>query len=258
MQRRVFLASAITGAIVLAAAEPAPAAPARQTFSVDADVALHAYQAVVEEHMSGILRAIRALARTADAGAANWTSIKPSLDSLARDLSTDATTWFALPDGSYFTTEGGRQPGSLANRAYFPTLLAGRDVVGSLVISRSTGHRSIIVATPVLREGRVIGVIGVSLRARLLSQLVIDRAKIPENMTFYALDRTGQTAIHKDPELMFQFPSDIGDASLKSAVAVILSHPSGTTHYRFRGVDKTAVFDRSDLTGWHFVLVKVK
>ena len=258
MQRRAFLASVIASAIVLTAAEPAPAAPARQAFSVDAEVALHAYQAVVEEHMSDILRAIRVLARTADARGANWTSIKPSLDSLAQDLSTDAATWFALPDGSYFTTDGGRQPGNLADRPYFPTLMAGRDVVGSLVIGRSTGRRSIIVATPVLRDGRVVGAIGVSLRARLLSQLVTDRAKIPDNMTFYALDRTGQTAIHKDPELMFQFPSDIGDASLKSAVAVILSHPSGTTRYRFRGVDKTALFDRSDLTGWHFVLVKVK
>jgi methyl-accepting chemotaxis protein len=172
-------------------------------------------------------------------------------------LSTVATVWFALPDGSYATTEKGPVDQNLKDRDYFPKLLAGHDTVGNLVVGKTTGLRSIIVATPVIRQGQVIGVIGVSLNARSVSQLVIDRVGMPDSLTFYALDPHGQTAIHKDPAQMFQYPSDMGDQSLKSAVQIMLLQPKGMVNYQFAGIERKAIFDTSELTGWHFVLVQL-
>jgi methyl-accepting chemotaxis protein len=256
MDRRSLLVSGALLAAATAAGAAAGTGPA--TFSIDGHVVLQAYQALVEEHLTGVLRAIRALAATSDAQTGSWTSIRPALDRLSQDLTTDATVWFAMPDGGYATTAAGPVGETLADRDYFPRLMAGRDVAGALVISKSTGHRSIIVATPVTKAGAIIAAIGVSLRADLVSQLVGERIKLPDDMSFYALDSKGQTAIHQDPERMFQYPSEVGDASLKSAVATMLSQPRGRVEYRFAGTSRTALFNESDVTGWRFVLVRIR
>jgi hypothetical protein len=255
MYRRTFLAC---GSLLALGATSALASPRDRTFKVDAHVVLESYQALVEQHLTDVLHTIRALAATSDARTASWPAIKPALDRLSQDLTTGATVWFTLPDGGYASTEGASAGATLADRDYFPELMAGRDVMGRLVVSKSTGHRSIIVATPVEKDGRVVAAIGVSIRARLVSQLVAERIRLPHDLTFYALDPNGQAAIHLDPELMFQFPSELGEASLKAAVATILSQPRGSVDYRFGGKSRTAIFDKSDITGWHFVLVQVR
>ena len=86
----------------------------------------------------------------------------------------------------------------------------------------------------------------------------LGRLVLPDDMSFYALDSKGQTAIHQDPERMFQYPSEVGDASLKSAVATMLSQPRGTVEYTFGGTSRTALFNESDVTGWRFVLVRIR
>lgn len=68
---------------------------------------------------------------------------KPLLMRLTENLSTVATTWYALPDGSYFATEReGMSDENLQDRHYFPTLMSGKEVLGNLVGSKLTGHRS--------------------------------------------------------------------------------------------------------------------
>ncbi|GAA0325133.1 hypothetical protein GCM10009087_39320 [Sphingomonas oligophenolica] len=263
MLRPAFPCAAFAACLALSspgfASSPGPAKPARPVaaFKVDGTLALAAYQAMVEEHLAGVLRSIKALAVTSDARSGDWARIRPALERLSADLPTAATISYVQPDGSYATTAIGQSPDNLSDRAYFPGLMAGKDVVGSLVVSKATGHRSIVVATPVMRDGKVVAAIGVTLRARLISQLVTDHGLLPADLTFYALDSTGKTAIHKDPDLMFAFPSDMGDSSLKAAVKTILGQREGVVHYRFRNDDRTAIFRTSDATGWRFVLVRV-
>lgn len=257
MLRRAFATLAL--ATLFGAWTPAyaKAEPVQTAFMVDGAVALEAYKAVVEEHLTGVLRCIRGLASTSDAQSGDWGRIRPALERFSADLPTDATVFYARPDGSYLATATGESAESLGDRSYFPALLAGKDVVGALVISKSTGHRSVIVATPVMRDGRVVAAIGVSLRARLIGQLVTDNVRFPADLIFYALDASGETAIHTDPALLFEFPSIIGDATLKAAVAAILGQREGTVHYRFRDTARTAIFRASDMTGWRFVLAKL-
>lgn len=73
---------------------------------------------------------------------------------------------------------------------------------------------------------------------------------------FYALDGQGQTALHRAGELIFAFPSDVGSSTLSDAVKSMLSQPEGVVDYRYGGSDKTALFERSELTGWVSVLGK--
>jgi hypothetical protein len=152
--------------------------------------------------------------------------------------------------------EKGKIGESLRERDYFPALLAGRDVVGALVISKSTGKRSVIVASPVLVDGKVTGAVGVSLDAGRLAASIGQQIRFPDDIVFYALDERGQTALHRVGELIFAFPSDVGSPTLRDSVRTMLGQPEGIVHYNYGGSDRTAVFQRSSLTGWTFVLGK--
>jgi len=256
MQRRLFLASAATAVILAAAGVPSPAAA--EEFDVDGRVALDAYRALVDEYLAGVLTALKGAAKSVEAASGKWDDVKPMIVELASDIVAEAAVWYALPDGSYDTAEEGPTENNLKDRDYFPDLLAGKDVLGPLVISKSTGHRSVIVATPVMVDGKMQAALGVSVRARLLSDYVMTRTNMPAELIFYALDGTGKTVLHRDPDKMFHYPSDLGDPSLDAAVKVILGEEQGTVTYSLFGKERTALFTTSKLTGWHVVLVHEK
>lgn len=252
MLRRGFLATSFGGSLAIAAGLPARAA--ERVFTVEAPVALKAYCGVVEEHLSGIRTALRIVAASGEARSGTWKEVKPLLAALAGGINTAAAVWFAQPDGAYDTVDSGRSDQNLKDRSYFPDLLAGKDVLGPLVISKSTGHRSVIVAEPVRAGDKIVGAVGVSVRARLLSGLMTTRAGMPDDLIFYALDPTGKAALHRDPDRMFHFPSDMGDPSLDKAAKEILASDSGLVSYHLLGKTRVVVFMRSPLTGWKFVL----
>jgi methyl-accepting chemotaxis protein len=255
MTRNRFLISLVS-CLVLAPIAALGAEGAGRPFTLDAGVTLDAYRAAAEARLAGVLTATRTLAATEEARSGEWTRIRGPLAILAANVTEQAAVWFAQPDGSYFTVDKGPTSDSLRERAYFPTLLAGRDVVGALVVSKSTGKRSLIIASPILTDGKVTGALGVSLDAAKLAASLDQAIRFPADVVFYALDELGQTALHRAGELIFVSPSDVGSPTLSDAVKTMLSRPEGVVGYRYAGSEKTALFQRSQLTGWVFVLGK--
>jgi methyl-accepting chemotaxis protein len=229
---------------------------ADHNFAMDARVTLDGYRAAVDARLEGVLAATRTLAATEEARSGEWARMRGPLAVLASNVGEQAAVWFAQPDGAYFTVDKGATGETLRERDYFPALLAGRDVVGALVISKSTGKRSLIVASPVLVDGKVTGAVGVSMDAVKLAASLERAIRFPADVVFYALDAQGQTALHRAGELIFVFPSDVGSSTLSDAVKTMLARPEGVVDYRYAGSDKTALFQRSGLTGWVFVLGK--
>jgi hypothetical protein len=217
-------------------------------------IVLNAFRGLVEDHLEGVRGGLKALAAIEDARSGDWERIKAPLGQFSQSIPTDAAMWFAKSDGSYFTVQAGGAAKTLKDRDYFPTLLAGQDVEGSLVISKSTGARSVIVAAPILSGGKVIGALGASISSENLSNLVHDNLGLPSDVIFYALNAQGQTALHGMQNLIFEFPSDMGDESLKSAVKKILTETEGSESYTFRGSPRTVLFEKSRIPGWAFVL----
>ncbi|MFN6045078.1 MAG: hypothetical protein ACK49I_06355, partial [Verrucomicrobiota bacterium] len=80
-----------------------PATPTKMA-TVDAQVVLNAYQGLVEEHLSGVMHSIKVIAESPEAKSANWERTRPMLDRLDKDLETDASVWYAMPNGSYYST----------------------------------------------------------------------------------------------------------------------------------------------------------
>ena len=246
------------------AAVPATLAGPESRLGPDAQVTLGAYRGIVEEHVEGIVRTLHVIANTREARSGSWDEIKPLLARYSRELPTDAAAWFAQPDGNYFTTEtSDTAEHSLKDRPYFSNLISGKDVFGDLVISKSTGHRSVIIATPVFAEstptggiGKVLGGIGVSLRVRLLSELVDTHMKLPEQAYFYALERDTRIALHRKADRMFKTPSDVGDEALGEQFKKELRHDKGTFEYTLNGKKIEALYELSPELGWYFFLAK--
>jgi methyl-accepting chemotaxis protein len=234
----------------------APAATTKMA-TVDAQVVLNAYQGLVEEHLSGVLHSIRAVAMSSEAKSANWERTKPMLDRLSKDLETDAAVWYAMPDGTYFSTDAeGLTEKNLSDRSYFPRLMTGQDVEGDLVLSKSTGHRSVIVATPVMANGKVVAAIGVSLRLRLLSQLVEKHTQLPANMYFYSMNADALISTHRNIDRMFKHPTDIGDESLGPIFTSALAKEKGQLDYALNGKNISAIFQKSKALDWHFFIAR--
>lgn len=253
--RTSLLVSLVASVALLPAVAEVPTG-VEQDFTVDGRIALDACQATVETYLRGTLTTTRALAATGEAASGEWERMRGLLAVLADSDREAAAVWYARPDGSYFTVEKGPTGESLRDRAYFPALLAGRDVTGALVISKSTGKRSVIVASPVRVDGKVTGAVGVSIDAVTLASWLDRSVRLPADTVFYALDDQGRTALHRASDLIFVFPSDVGSPTLSDAVKTMLGQPEGVVRYQYAGSDKTALFQHSALTGWVFVLGK--
>lgn len=231
--------------------EPAP------PFTADSYVALGAYRGMVEEHASGILRSLHVLAESNELRSAKEVEFKPMLSRFSEDLPTDATTWFVFPDGNYFATQvAGMAEQNLKDRHYFPILMSGKKVFGDLVISKSTGHRSVIVAVPVVSQGKVVGGVGVSLRVHLLSDLVDKRMELPETEYFYALERDTRIVLHRKSERMFKTPTDVGDEALGEQFKRELQKERGRFEYELNGKKIASIFEFSPALGWYFFIAK--
>jgi uncharacterized protein (TIGR02246 family) len=222
---------------------------------VDARIALHSLRGLVESRLHDVAGTLKLLASTSQVRSGDWKTMKPLLASFSNTGLPANAIWFVPRDGYYYTVEKDYTGLSLSGRSYFPALMTGQSVLGTLVISLSTGQRSVIIAEPVFNENqRVIGGIGVSYSVDELSREIDSQMQLPAQLVFYALDLKGQTALHRDPALMFQYPSDMSSESLRSAVEEMLAKQSGTVTYVFREMRKTVFFERSPLLGWVFAL----
>ena len=245
-------------ALASAAALAAPPAPSRSpeppgpAFTVDGSVALHAFVSLTDGHLQKISDVLRLLAATDRVRTADWERIRGPLADAGKTL-VPSVLWFARPEGEYWTAPLGRAEGNLSDRPYFPKLLAGRDVTGDLVVSRSTSRNVAIVAVPVLRDDRVVGALGASVYLDRLGEIVRREMGTPGPETlFFAIDGKPMGAVHSDPSLVFTEPMKLGDERMREAFRQILSSDRGRVSYAFRGKERTLLYQKSAVTGWWY------
>ncbi len=136
-------------------------------------------------------------------------------------------TWYARPDGSYYTVADGLTSANLKNRSYFPVVLAGKESVGTVVVSFATGRNAGIVAVPVKNQGAVTGVLGSSVYLDTLTGTLRD--EIPAPFVFYAIDTGGAFALHSDRAQISRNVTQIGtDTSFGRALVQMRAQDAGT------------------------------
>lgn len=211
---------------------------------------------LADAHLLQTRQALEILAQTEEVKSGDWERME-RLVRAAVPATLPQVLWFVRPDGTYFASAAGLADPKLSDRAYFPKLMAGEGVCGELVISKSTGKKSVILAVPVRQGERVVGGLGASIFVDDLSRLLNERLKLPPGSLFYALTRDGVTAFHIDPTRDFVDPRQLQNPALSDAVETILSRTAGEVTYEFNGSPRRVVFNTSALTGWRVVFGRI-
>jgi hypothetical protein len=150
--------------------------------------------------------------------------------------------------------QNGREKGNLSTRPYFPKALAGKTVLGDLVVSKATSKSVAIVAVPVKgRDGAVVGVLGASVYLKPLSDRIREEMKLGKELIFYSFDATPRLALVWDEGLIFTNPKEFGP-EVDRAFTDMLSRERGIVRYTFRDTPRTVVFSKSPVTGWWYAL----
>lgn len=242
---------AVPGAGNLHAQEPSRTAPA---FTVDGKVALASLIALSDGYLIKLADSLQILAAMPEAQSGDWQKIKEPL-ALAGKMNVPALNWFALPDGAYWSVQEGKAAGNLSTRAYFPKVLAGKTVIGDLVVSKATGKSIAIVAVPVVRPDKtVVGVLGSSVYLDQLSTRLEREMDLDNLMIFYSFDAQPLKGLVWDRDLIFVDPTKLpGEEDFSRAIKEMMSKAQGINSYIFRGRQRTVLFRRSAVTGWWYV-----
>lgn len=226
--------------------------PGAAGITVPGEVALGSLMALGDGYLQQLADSLTLFALTEQARSADWELIRTPLAALA-DRNVDALVWFARPDGTYWSVQEGLSSGNLSDRTYFAHVLAGETVIGPLVVSKATGRSSAIVAVPIGNEGgAVVGVLGASVYLDQLSARLDNEMAIGEDMIFYSFDATPLIALEWDPQLIFVDPFSLGP-EIRTVFEYMLSRDEGTVRYRWANRWRTAMFRRSQVTGWWYV-----
>ena len=222
---------------------PAPFSPAfsgdRNTFA--SNTLLPAFSALVSARIHGIAAAMEALAITDELEGADWNRIRPLLVRLEQEYP-EARFWYARPDGSYYTTVDNLTSANLKDRSYFPGVLAGETSIGTVVVSKSTGRNTAIIAVPVRDEGEVNGILGTSVYCDTLEQVLFRDFALPEGYYAFAVDSAGMPVLDSLPDRIFSLD--------ENTLPQVRDMREGQVHYSYEGTGHEAVFRTEKVTGW--------
>lgn len=253
MFRKYFLKAAALLMIVVPGLgfAQAPINPAR--LEADAQSMLSAFVSYTDLRMRSIQQSLEILASTTEAQSARWEKMKALLSGYQKSDG-GLVVWFARPDGTYYTVDKGMMEVKLSDRSYFPGLMSGQEIIGALVVSKSTGQRSAVIAIPMKKGGKVVGAIGASLFLDKLSDQVGSALALRADAAFFALAPDGLTTLHKKTDRHFLDPRELGSETLKKAANEMLSNPAGEATYEFDNAMKRAIYRTSPLTQWKFAI----
>lgn len=235
----------------LAFAQPPADTPSAQ--GKDAQSLLSAFMSYTDLRIGSVQRSLEILASTAEGKSGKWENMESLLSGYQKSED-GLIVWYVHPDGTYYTVDKGLISEKLSDRSYFPDLMAGMKITGALVVSKSTGQRSAVIAVPIRMGGKVIGAIGASLFLDALSHQVGSALNLRPDTAYFAMAPNGQTTLHSRTDRHFLDPRELGSETLKNAANEMLSGTSGGISYEFDNATKHAIYRTSPITQWKFVL----
>jgi hypothetical protein len=219
----------------------------------EAQSLLSAFMSYTDLRLTSVQQGLELLAATSEVRSGQWENMRGLL-ALLQKLDGKLAVWYVLPDGTYYTVDQGRMDVKLSEREYFADLMAGRKIIGSLVVSKSTGRRSAVTAIPIEQGGRVVAAVGASLFLDRVAEEIGSLLHLRPEVSFFALAPDGRTTLHQKTERHFLDPRELGSETLKDAVNEMLAQDAGEATYFFDNVQKKAMYRTSPLTQWKFAL----
>jgi hypothetical protein len=219
----------------------------------DAQSLLSAFMSYTDLRMRSVQQSLEILTSTAEVKSGKWENMKRLLE-IYQKSDDKLALWYVLPDGRYYTVDRGLMDVRLSDRSYFADLMAGNRIIGSLVVSKSTGQRSAVTAIPIKEGDKVIAAIGASIFLDRLSEEIGSVLSLRPDAAFFALAPNGQTTLHQKTDRHFLDPRELGSETLKRTANEMLANEAGESSYFFDNVNKKAIYRTSHLLQWKFAI----
>lgn len=153
-------------------------------------------------------------------------------------------------NGVYYSADGTRN--NIADRGYFKQAMNGETVISDPVISKFTGKSTVVLATPVIADGKAVGVICGAIPITAVEELVLG-IKVAKTGYAYVIRGDGLTIIHPNNNFVNQV-NQLTDQSGSPAMKVIaekaVKGEKGLGIYEHNGVKKYLAYAPIPGTNW--------
>lgn len=138
--------------------------------------------------------------------------------------------------------------GDRSDRGYFQEAMKGNLNYSNVIISKSTGEPIIVIATPILKNNKTVGVLGASIDLSILSTLVKNES-LGEGGYAFIVDQNGRTIAHPNQE----FVKEMLDATFLTPVVEAIKGNEDVITYEYKGDHKLAAYVNLERVGWGIV-----
>ena len=156
---------------------------------------------------------------------------------------------FADPAGNAILPNGQRV--NIADRDYFKAVMSGKEVaISSLLISKATGNKVIVVAVPVRGPAGTAGVLAGTFEPKTLWARIAN-LKYGQSGYAYLIDSTGLVMAHPDEsKIMKENFTKTSSESLNRVAERMIRGEPGTGRYIYEGVEKLVAYAPVKSAGW--------
>ncbi len=162
------------------------------------------------------------------------------------------------PDGKAYYSSG--TVSNLGDREYVKKALSGEPNVSDLIMSKITNQVVLMYATPIEKDGKVVGAL-VGRRDGNALSLITDDAGFGESGYGYIINNSGTVVAHPDREkVMNQFNPILGvknEESLTSLATLfekVIGEKTGVSDYTFEGNNLYAGYAPIEGSNWIFII----
>ncbi|HUI72030.1 MAG TPA: methyl-accepting chemotaxis protein [Spirochaetia bacterium] len=156
-------------------------------------------------------------------------------------------------DGVVITASDGKDAGlALGDRAYVKKALSGQPSLGVVVISRVSGTPISPVATPVIADGKVVGVVAMMVDIHFVTDLV-DQEKVGRTGYGFLVDANGMILAHPHRENILKL-NILKTAGMADIASRMVAGKSGVDEYVTQGKSWTVGYAPVKSTQWSLAL----
>ena len=138
---------------------------------------------------------------------------------------------------------------NVADRSYFSACLRqGEPCLSDAVLSKTTGEPIMVAAAPLKREGRVVGIVALTVRLKSISDSLVTQ-RIGETGYAYVVTREGVAVAHPKPENIMKL-NVATLPGMETTAKRMANGETGLAHYDYLGTSKTAGFAPVKTSGW--------
>lgn len=159
--------------------------------------------------------------------------------------------------GVYFSANSADHTNAnISQRTYFRQALQGKTVISDPIVSKSTGKLVVIIATPIMKESKIIGVMCLPIAVDDVVKQIL-RIKVEKTGFAFLVNEKGLVVIHPDKQIADKeniLTSRKIDPSLKIFGKNMLKTEEGFGLFISDGVTKYASYSKVPGTTWVLVI----